>query len=101
MTDNKPEEIDDINEMKRLQREGSKYSYDEVCALADRFGAVLEETKPDLGLALCALMSVAASVIHQMEKYGDADADMVLKSAHCILGQQLEGHRRMRRKGGH
>jgi hypothetical protein len=70
--------IDDGNEMKRLQRVGSAYSYDDVGALANRFGTVLEEAAPDPGLALSALMCVAASVIHRMEKYGEhTDPDMV------------------------
>jgi hypothetical protein len=87
--------IEDGNEMKRLQPEGSAYSYDDVGALANRVGAVLEEAAPDPGLALCALMCVAASVIHRMGKYGEhTDPDMVLESAFRILAQQLEGWRR-------
>jgi hypothetical protein len=53
------------------------------------------DSAPDPGLALCALMCVAASVIHRMEKCDECtDPDMVLKSAFRILTQQLEGQRR-------
>jgi hypothetical protein len=87
--------IDDGNEMKRRQWGGSAYSDDDVGALANRFGTVLVEAAPDPGLALCALMCVAASVIHRMEKCDECtDPDMVLKSAFRILTQQLEGQRR-------
>jgi hypothetical protein len=55
----------------------------------------LVEAAPDPGLALSALMCVAASVIHRMEKCDECtDPDMVLKSAFRILAQQLEGQRR-------